>query len=64
MAKLEKGQNGHQACEAKRLELAGRVDALEKKLTSSLDVDGPSASDLDKKLKTLERRVREMKSKP
>ena len=63
MAKLEKGQNDHQACEAKRLELANRVDALEKKLTGAIDLDGPSPSDLDKKIKNLERRVREMKPK-
>lgn len=63
MAKLEKGQNDHQACEAKRQELILRMEALEKKLSGAIDLDGPSSLDLDKKIKTLERRVREMKPK-
>lgn len=62
MAKLEKGQNDHQACEAKRLELAGRIDALERKFTGAIDLDAPSTTDLEKKLKNLERRLREVKS--
>ncbi len=62
MAKLEKGQTDHQACEAKRLELASRLDALERKFSGSIDLDAPSTSDLEKKIKNLERRLREVKS--
>ena len=62
MAKLEKGQADHQACEAKRLELASRLDALERKFSGSIDLDAPSTSDLEKKIKNLERRLREVKS--
>jgi len=63
MAKLEKGQTDHQACEAKRLELASRLDALERKFSGSIDLDAPSTTDLEKKIKNLERRIREVKPK-
>lgn len=62
MAKLEKGQTDHAACEAKRMELAGRIDALERKFTGAIDLDAPSTTDLEKKIKNLERRLREVKS--
>ena len=62
MAKLEKGQSDHAACEAKRMELAGRIDALERKFTGAIDLDAPSTTDLEKKIKNLERRLREVKS--
>jgi hypothetical protein len=62
MAKLEKGQNDHAACEAKRMELSARLDALERKFTGAIDLDAPSTTDLEKKIKNLERRLREVKS--
>lgn len=62
MARLEKGQNDHAACETKRQELAARLDALERKFTGAIDLDAPSTTDLDKKVKNLERRLRELKS--
>ena len=62
MAKLEKGQTDHAACEAKRMELSARLDALERKFTGAIDLDAPSTIDLDKKVKNLERRLREIKN--
>lgn len=61
MARIEKESSSHQACEAKRIELQAKVDALEgkvSKLNSSFDFDAPSTSDLDRRVKTLERKVK------
>ena len=62
MARLEKGQNSHAACDAKHLEMLGRVDALERKFAGAIDLDAPSTTDLEKKIKNLERRLREIKT--
>lgn len=61
MARLEKEDSSHKECEAKRLELKGQISALESKLNqvqSSFDVNAPSTSDLEKKIKSLERKLK------
>lgn len=64
MARIEKESDSHQSCELRRAELQAKVDALERKISSSIDLDAPSTTDLEKRIKSVERKLRELPKTP